>query len=178
MEFIVADIDEGVKDTGGWRRLLSAAVAEAKAAGVMGGTIASRLLSALKAILPYAENEHASLFECWKRDGEAAAEAEAEACGRAIDQATTAIAAAEAAGATTEPDIHALLAARRQIAAIWSIEDVQEIHPGLTDGQAWEVLEAVGRYHDATIGINWDVLGCHADMLFGDAPETDEAAEA
>src|ERR1700722_13906874 len=32
---------------------------------------ASALLAALKAVLPYAENEHASLLECLKRDGEA-----------------------------------------------------------------------------------------------------------
>jgi hypothetical protein len=72
---------------------------------------------------------------------------------------------------TDETDIHAVLAARRQIAAIWSIEDVQEVRPDLTEGQCWEVLEATWRYHDATIGINWDVLGCHADLLFGFAPE-------
>jgi hypothetical protein len=33
------------------------------------------------------------------------------------------------------------------------------------------------RYHDATIGINWDVLACHADMLFGDEPDTDQERE-
>lgn len=77
-----------------------------------------------------------------------------------------------------EADIHALLARRRQIAVIWCTEDVQEIRPGISEEQAWEVLQAASRYHDATIGINWDVLGCHADMLFGDAPETDEAEEA
>ena len=55
---------------------------------------------------------------------------------------------------------------------------MQEIRPGLTDDQAWDVLQNARRYHDATIGINWDVLGCHADLLFGDAPETDDAAEA
>lgn len=68
-----------------------------------------------------------------------------------------------------EHDIHAVLAKRRQIAVIWSIEDVQEIRPDLTDEQAWVVLQAACRYHDATIGINWDVLGCHADLFLGDS---------
>jgi hypothetical protein len=40
------------------------------------------------------------------------------------------------------------------------------------------VLEAAKDNHDATIGINWEVLRDHADTLFGDAPETDETAEA
>ena len=62
---------------------------------------APALLAALEAVLPYAETEHASLFECWRRDGESASEAEAERCGKAIDQATVAI--AEAKGASIPP---------------------------------------------------------------------------
>ena len=60
-------------------------------------------------------------------------------------------------------DVHALLAARRQIATIWSIEDVQCVRSGLTDDQAWEVLQRVRKCHDATIGINWDLLKIHAE---------------
>jgi hypothetical protein len=75
-------------------------------------------------------------------------------------------------------DIHAILATRREIAIVWAIEDVQSIRPDLNEDQAWQVLQAVTRNHDATIGINWDVLACHADMLFGDAPDTDEPEEA
>jgi hypothetical protein len=71
--------------------------------------------------------------------------------------------------------IDELLEYRRQIAMRWSIEDVQEIRPDLDDDQAWEVLKAADRYHDASNGIHWDVLACHADMLFGEAPEADEA---
>jgi hypothetical protein len=72
-------------------------------------------------------------------------------------------------------DIHARLAGLRQIASIWCIEDVQSVRPGLTDDQAWEVLQAARRNHDATIGINWDVLEFHAADLFGSAPDTGEA---
>lgn len=74
-------------------------------------------------------------------------------------------------------DIHELLAERKQIAAIWCLEDVQAVRPDLTDDQAWEVLQDVRRHHDAELGINWLTLECIADELFGDAPETDEAGE-
>ena len=75
------------------------------------------------------------------------------------------IAGAESASVLPDPaeiDVHVLLAPRRQIASIWSIEDVQSVRPGLTDDQAWDVLQRVRRCHDATIGINWDVLKIHA----------------
>ena len=134
------------------------------------------LSAALKAILPYAENEHASLLECGKRDGDPSIEAEAEACGHAINRAATAIAATEVTGVTPEADIHALSIA--DIWDIWPIQAVQENRPDLSDEQAWNVLQSARRNHDATIGINWDVLEYHADMLFGPAPETDETAEA
>jgi hypothetical protein len=74
-------------------------------------------------------------------------------------------------------DIHAYLAEHGEIASIWHIEDVQSVRPDLTDGQAWEVLQAAKDNHDATIGINWDVLEFHADDLFGHAPKTDAAEE-
>ena len=72
----------------------------------------------------------------------------------------------------TTIDIHELLTGRQQIAAIWSIEDVQQVRPDLTDDQAWEVLYQVGRKHDAEYGINWTTLEGMADILFGPAPET------
>ena len=74
-------------------------------------------------------------------------------------------------------DIYALLAERRQIAAIWSIEDVQEVRPDLTDEQAWEVLQEVERQLDATLGVTWETLEWVAQHLFGVAPETN-ASEA
>jgi hypothetical protein len=79
---------------------------------------------------------------------------------------------------TNDIDIHALLAERRQIAAIWSIEDVQHVRPDLTDERAWEVLQRVDRYHDCNYGITWMTLEFIAEDLFGDAPETDETEEA
>jgi hypothetical protein len=64
---------------------------------------APKLLTALEAVLPYAESEHASLFECWRRDGESVSELEAERCGGAIDKATFAIAQAKGAGVIPLP---------------------------------------------------------------------------
>ena len=52
------------------------------------------------------------------------------------------------------------------ITVIWHIEDVQMVRPDLDAEQAYEVLTAVKRNHDATIGINWDVLSTIADILF------------
>jgi hypothetical protein len=142
---------------------------------------APRLLAALAAILPYAENENQSLYECWKRDGDAATKESLDTCERSIKEAQTAIEAAMTVGShckceADEINVTAILAARRQIAAGWSIEDVQEIRPDLTDEQAWEVLQAVERNHDATIGINWDVLDYHADELYGNASPTANGA--
>ena len=69
-------------------------------------------------------------------------------------------------------DINALLAERRQIAAVWSIEDVQQLRPDLTEDQAWEVLQQVDRRHDCGFGITWLTVEIAAEELLGDAPET------
>jgi hypothetical protein len=78
---------------------------------------------------------------------------------------------------TDETDIHATLAVRHQIAVIWCIEDVQEVRPDLSEEQCWDVLQAARHNHDATIGINWDVLSCHAEILFGLTPDGDNPEE-
>ena len=75
---------------------------------------------------------------------------------------------------TQDIDIHALLAERRQIAVIWSIEDVQEVRPDLSGDQAWEVLQVACKSHDATLGVTWETLECAAQSLFGDAPNRDD----
>ena len=78
---------------------------------------------------------------------------------------------------TSDIDIHALLAERRKIAAIWSIEDVQFIRPDLSQNRAWEVLQEVEHRHNAELGITWQILELVADDLFS-APDTDTAQEA
>jgi hypothetical protein len=63
-------------------------------------------------------------------------------------------------------DIHELLKLRRQIAAIWSIEDVQGVRSDLTDDQAWVVLQECDRRQDCELGITWGSIEYIADDLF------------
>lgn len=74
-------------------------------------------------------------------------------------------------------DLNRLHTERKEIGVVWMIDDVTSIRPDLTEEQAWAVLLEADRYHDATIGINWDVLHYHAQSLFGDAPKDGEADE-
>jgi hypothetical protein len=53
-----------------------------------------------------------------------------------------------------------------QIAIIWSITDVKEVRPDLTDEQAMDVLLRVESKHDANIGVNWDTLAYWANYLY------------
>ena len=57
-----------------------------------------------------------------------------------------------------------------EIAVVWSADDVLSIRKHLTPEQAFEVLQRAEHKHDAELGINWDVLGFHADWMF---PESD-----
>lgn len=70
--------------------------------------------------------------------------------------------------------MHKLLAQRREIAAIWSIEDVQVTPPDLSEEQCWQVLQDMDRHHDAELGITGSNLECLAQMFFGAAPDQDD----
>jgi hypothetical protein len=72
-----------------------------------------------------------------------------------------------------EIDIYELLARRKQVAVIWSVEDVQSVRPDLTDAQSWEVLKRCRDAHDCEIGLNWSSLENMADELFPE-PETEK----
>ena len=63
-------------------------------------------------------------------------------------------------------DIHDLLTERRQVAVLWSTEDVQSVRPDLDDDQAWEVLQRCRKVHDCDIGFNWLLIETVADDLF------------
>jgi len=65
-----------------------------------------------------------------------------------------------------EMDIARILKQRRQIAIIWGIEDVEEVRPDLNKDQAWEVLQACEDEHDASIGLDWDLIELIAEKLF------------
>lgn len=57
-----------------------------------------------------------------------------------------------------------------QVGIVWSIDDVQEVRPDLTDGQALQVLRFVKDEHDAEFGINWDTLRAMANTMYGLEP--------
>ena len=61
-----------------------------------------------------------------------------------------------------------------QIAIIWSIEDVQENHPLLSDEQAFTVLKTMEKHHDACIGINWETIDVWVNQLY---PELTDGAD-
>lgn len=48
----------------------------------------------------------------------------------------------------------------------WHRSDVKEVRPDLSNKKAMEVLNAAYHKHDASVGINWDVLQSHADWMF------------
>ena len=51
----------------------------------------------------------------------------------------------------------------------WHIDDVRSIAHDIdvTDEQCMEVLWRAKEYHDANVGINWDVLRYHLDNVLG-----------
>ena len=60
------------------------------------------------------------------------------------------------------------------IASYWTIDDVKSLQDDedefteeerITDEEARQVLKAADVNHDATIGINWDVLREHLDIV-------------
>jgi len=70
------------------------------------------------------------------------------------------------APAVHELDIQQLLRQRRQVAVVWSIEDVKSLRPDLTDDQAWDVLEQAYDVHDCEWGFTWTHLQTVADDMF------------
>jgi hypothetical protein len=47
----------------------------------------------------------------------------------------------------------------------WHIDDVKSIADDLTDDECREVLHLAKKNHDATIGINWEVLEVWVDEV-------------
>ncbi|MEW4569515.1 hypothetical protein AB1L88_16745 [Tautonia sp. JC769] len=75
-------------------------------------------------------------------------------------------------------NVHGLLERGRQIAVVWSVEDVLQVRPDLSPEQAWDVLVSCRRRHDATIGINWDVLEVAAGCLYPEPQSNHEQGES
>lgn len=53
--------------------------------------------------------------------------------------------------------------------SLWQVEDVRGQRSDLTDDQCRKVLRQIERGHDATIGINWDVIDVVADILYSES---------
>lgn len=57
-------------------------------------------------------------------------------------------------------------------ADIWQVEDIhaaaEGINVDLTDEQVIQVIDAMHNCHDATIGINWDVIQDHITWVLKD----------
>ena len=53
-----------------------------------------------------------------------------------------------------------------QIALHWTTEDVMQQCNWLTKKQAQDVLYTCLRNHDASIGLNWDVIECIAEYNY------------
>lgn len=57
----------------------------------------------------------------------------------------------------------------RQIKLVWSTDDVlikaDEMNIELTESEADTILETLEERHDASIGICWDVIGCHIEQF-------------
>ena len=56
----------------------------------------------------------------------------------------------------------------KQISINWHLDDVLSVRPNLTKLQASTVLEHIKKNHNATVGINWDVIEIVSDILFPD----------
>jgi len=53
-----------------------------------------------------------------------------------------------------------------EISITWSIDDVLSVRPSLSKEQASSVLMHLKKHHDATVGINWDVIEAACDDIF------------
>lgn len=51
------------------------------------------------------------------------------------------------------------------LAIKWCAEDVLEVAPDFTEEQVWATLQHIEQNHDATIGVNWDVIEYAADVI-------------
>jgi hypothetical protein len=55
---------------------------------------------------------------------------------------------------------------KRQIALIWSVDDVLEFRSDLTQDEAFEVLQKVKQKHDASVGVSYETVEGWADWIF------------
>lgn len=56
----------------------------------------------------------------------------------------------------------------------WSTDDILDQRDDLTFEQAKQVLDALKNNHDASTGINWDVINDTCDSMYPRPEESDE----
>tara|TARA_A100001391_G_scaffold153627_1_gene111422 strand:+ start:309 stop:524 length:216 start_codon:yes stop_codon:yes gene_type:complete len=61
-----------------------------------------------------------------------------------------------------------------EIAIVWSVKDVMVECDWLTEEQAMEVLHNLKHNHDATIGINWEVIYYNAEWMYPQKKEMND----
>lgn len=54
---------------------------------------------------------------------------------------------------------------QKKIEIVWDIDDVKSIADDLDDDECMEVLLLAKDYHDANVGINWEVLESWAEVV-------------
>lgn len=54
------------------------------------------------------------------------------------------------------------------VSIVWAVEDVLSLDPTLTLDEARRVLALAQHWHDANIGISWDVLDAWIDVVKGE----------
>ena len=52
-----------------------------------------------------------------------------------------------------------------EISINWHFTDIQEVDDSLTNDEARQVLQLIKKNHDATIGINWDIIRAWIDYF-------------
>ena len=52
-----------------------------------------------------------------------------------------------------------------EISISWHFADIQEVDDSLTNDEARQILQLIKKNHDATIGINWEVIEAWIDYF-------------
>lgn len=61
-----------------------------------------------------------------------------------------------------------------EITITWHTDDVLSVRPDLTKDQALDVLLECKSRHDASVGINWEVIDITAEGMFERPKESDD----
>ena len=52
-----------------------------------------------------------------------------------------------------------------EISISWHFADIQEVDDSLTNDEARQILQLIKNNHDATVGINWEVIEAWIDYF-------------